>query len=521
MTFIWVLMLVLTASVCFLGGWLLRQFLGQKKLAKAEQISQKLIEDAKTEAENFKREQLLEAKEEIFQMKQEGEREAKSKQADLQRQEKQLANRELNLDRKVDILNKKERELNELNRELRSKDGYLKKKELDLDKMIQEENLRLERISGLTTEEAKQIQMQNMIEKAKQETADEILEIREQAKQQAEKEAQEIVLQAIQRCSIEHVVDTTVSIIHLPDDEMKGRIIGREGRNIRTFESATGVEVLIDDTPQQVILSGYDPMRREIARIAIEKLIYDGRIHPGRIEEVVQKTKEEIDEKILEVGEQTLLDIGVHGVHSELIRLLGRQQFRTTFGQNLLQHSKEVAVLAGEIASQMGLEVTLTKRAGILHDIGKTAEEYGDAPFYEIGVELAKKFGENEVVQNAIACQAPNYSKEIVSPIAVLVQIANSISVNRPGAQKEMLENYIKRMRSLEEAALSFSGVVRSFAIQAGKELRVMVEHSLINDSEAQSLADKLSQKIKKQMNFPGQIKVIVIREVRSIDYAK
>ncbi|MFQ5751896.1 MAG: ribonuclease Y [bacterium] len=518
---IWIILFILTLCVGFVIGWFLRQFLGQKRLARATVIADKLIEDAKSESENLKREKLLEAKDEMFQMKQELEKVSKTKLNEIQHLEKQLSNRELNLDRKVDILNKKDHELKRLNKNLQTKEEYIRKKDLELERLIQEENLRLQQISGLTSEEAKKIQMQNLLEKAKQETAQELEEIRQQAKQTAMSEAREIIIQALQRSAISHIVDTTVSIVNLPDDEMKGRIIGREGRNIRAFESATGIEVLIDDTPQTVVLSGFDAVRREIARQAMEKLIYDGRIHPGRIEEIVEKTREEINDKIYEIGEHTISEVGLHGIHPELIRLLGKQHFRTTYGQNMLQHSKEVAILAGKMASQLGLDVSLSQRAGMLHDIGKTSEEYSDRPFHEIGLEIAKRFGEGEIVQNVIAAQAPTNEITIISPITILVQIADAVSVSRPGAQKEMLENYIKRMKSLEEIASTFSGVLNAYAIQAGREIRVIVEHTTIDDTTAQILANDIVQKINEKMEFPGQIKVTVIREYRSIDYAK
>ncbi|MFQ5650167.1 MAG: ribonuclease Y [bacterium] len=519
---IWIVIFVATAGVSFVSGWFLRQRIGQIKLAKAAELAEKYIEEAKVESDNYKKEKVLEAREEIFQLKQKVERELKQRQGEFHRLEKQLSNRELNLDRKVDVLNKKENNLNKLSRDLRVKQDQLRKEELELDQLVREENAKLERISGLSTEEAKEIQMRNMLEKAKQESAEAIREIREEAKKAATREAREIIMQALERSAINHVVNTTVSLIKLPDDEMKGRIIGREGRNIRAFEAATGVEVLIDDTPQTVVLSGFDSFRREIAKQAMEKLIYDGRIHPGRIEEVVAKTEQEIDEKIFETGEQTIQDVGLHGMHHELIRLLGKQQFRTTYGQNLLQHSCEVAILAGGMASLLGLDVMLAKRAGLLHDIGKAAEEYGDAPFYEVGTDLAKKFGENEIVQDAIASQAPGTDdSSAVSPITILVKIADGLSVSRPGAQKEMLESYIKRMKRMEEICKSFSGVINSYAIQAGRELRVLAEHTLIDDNKAQILADNIVQRLKSEMQFPGQIRVTVIREYRSIDYAK
>ncbi|MFQ5604705.1 MAG: ribonuclease Y [bacterium] len=517
----WTIIIIIALASGFAAGWITRQFLGQKKLAKASKLADEIIAEAKIESENLKKEKLLEAKDEIFQLKQDLERTSKSKMQEIQRLEKQLSHRELNLDRKVDILNKKDKELNLLNRDLRAKEDYIRKRELELENLIQEENTRLERISGLTNEEAKKIQMQNMIEIAKRETAQEISEIREQAKKTATEEAREIILQALQKSSIHHVVDTTVSIVKLKDDEMKGRIIGREGRNIRAFESATGIEVLIDDTPQTVVLSGFDAVRREVAKVAMEKLIEDGRIHPGRIEEVVEKTREEINDKIYEIGEQAVHELGLHGIHPELLRLVGKQYYRTSYGQNQLQHSKEVAVLAGEMASLLGLDVPLAQRAGILHDIGKLTEEFSDQPNQELGLEIAKKFGEGEVVQNVIASQSSANEVSIISPITIIVQIADAISVSRPGAQKEMLENYIKRMQTLEQIATRFAGVVNAYAIQAGREIRVIVEHSVIDDTRAQNLANDIVKKINKEMEFPGQIKVAVIREYRSVDYAK
>lgn len=506
----------------FLAGWFSRQNLGKNKIAKAAQLADKLLAEAKAESENYQKEKLLEAKEEIFQLRQNFEKASKDKHAEFQKLEKQLTSRDVNLDRKVDILNKKEHDLKQRDHDVRVKTEMLAKQERELETLLQEESSRLERISGLTSEEAKRIQMENILEKAKQEIAQEIREMTEQAKREASEDATEIVLQALQRSSIAHIVDTTVSIIKLPDDEMKGRIIGREGRNIRAFEAATGIEVLIDDTPQTVVLSGFDPIRREVARLSMENLIYDGRIHPGRIEELVEKTRVEIEEKIFETGGQTVHDLGLPSMHNELVRLLGKQQFRTTYGQNLLQHSKEVAILAGGMAAQLGLDSTLAKRAGLLHDIGKTAEEYGDAPFHQVGSDLAKKFGENERVQNAILCQAPDSSDvEVRSPISILVKMADSISVSRPGAQKEMLETYIKRMSNLEEIAMSFTGVLTAYAIQAGREVRVMVEHTVVDDTRAQVLANNITQKFKQEMEFPGQIKVTVIREYRSVDYAK
>ena len=518
----WTLMLLpVVALLGFAAGWVLRQRLGQKRVAKAEELAETILEEARSESESLKKAKLLEAREEVFQLKQKVEQECKDKLEGLQQREKTLAAREIELDRKVDVLNKKEQELNELRASLKGKESYLQQREAELEALIQEENQKLEQISGLSTEEAKRIQMENLLDTVKKESALEAQEIRDKARQTARRDAREILIQAIERSAISHVVDTTVSVVNLPDEAMKGRIIGREGRNIRAFESATGIEVLIDDTPKTVVLSGFDPMRREIAKQALEKLIYDGRIHPGRIEEVVEKTREEINERVYELGEQVIMEVGLHGVHPELTRLLGRQKFRTTYGQNLLQHSKEVAVIAGMMASQLGLDVALAKRAGLFHDIGKAAEEYGDTPVHEIGLELAKKYGEGEVVQNAIAIQSPRDNVPILSPITVLVQTADAISVSRPGAQKSMLENFLTRMRKLEEIATSFSGVVQAYALQAGREVRVIVEHNLVDDTKAQILANDISKRIRDEVEYPGQVKVTVIREYRSISYAK
>jgi len=513
---------VVASSISFWGGWFLRQKVGQKKLRNASELADQYLEDAKEESENFKREKLLEAKEEIFQAKQQLENENKIQNTKIKEVEDTLASKENDLIKKIDLLTQKEQSISNKEEELNKNEEKLQRQQISLNDLIQEENTRLEQISGLSSEEAKKIQMQNLLQQARDETAEEINEIIDDAKKMAHKESREVIIQALQRSSVAHIVDTTVSLVKLPDDEMKGRIIGREGRNIRAFESSTGVELLIDDTPNTVVLSGFDPIRREVARQSLEKLIYDGRIHPGRIEEVVIKTHEEIGERIFEIGEQVIQDLGLHSMHNELIRMIGKQYFRISYGQNLLQHSKEVAVLAGEMASMLGLEPRIARRAGILHDIGKTAEEYGDSPYYEIGAELAKKYGEDERIQNSILSQSPHFDeKNYTSPIAVLVKIADGVSVSRPGAQKEILDKYMKRMHQLEEIALSFNGVVEAYAIQAGRELKVIVEYTIIDDKKAQITASNIADKIRKEMEFPGQVKIIVIREYRSVDYAK
>ena len=423
------------------------------------------------------------------------------------------------MDRKVDLLNKKEKELRILEQKVRDKERKVNAQELEFSKIIKEQNEKLEKISGMSSEEAKKVLMDNLIDRAKQEAAQSIKEIKDQARLQANKEAKEIIIQAIQRTAADHSVETTVSVVNLPSEEMKGRIIGREGRNIRSFETATGIEVIVDDTPEAVILSGFDPLRREIARISLERLIVDGRIHPARIEEVVNKVAKEMEEKIVEIGEQAMLETNVHNLHPELVKLLGKLNYRTSYGQNVLQHSKEVAYLTGIMAADLGLDAGLAKRAGLLHDIGKAIDKNTEGTHTEIGGEIAKKYREHPVVINSILSHHEDV--EPISPIAILVQAADAISGSRPGARRETLEGYVKRLEKLEELAESFSGVVKTYAIQAGREIRVMVEHEQIDDAMSDQLAADIAAKIQSEMEYPGQIKVTVIREYRSVDYAK
>ncbi|MGQ9561818.1 MAG: ribonuclease Y [Candidatus Oleimicrobiaceae bacterium] len=507
------------AAVAFVAGWFASKRIGQGKIASAEKLAEKIISEAEKSAEALKKEKLLEAKDEWLRMKQEFESETKSRRVELQNLERQLANRELNLDKRADLLNKKERDLELLSQQLKQESAAVRKKQEELDRLVEEQNARLEKVSGLSREEAKKLLMDGLVEKARQEAAQMVKEIKDQARQNANREAREIILQAIQRSAADHSVETTVSVVNLPNDEMKGRIIGREGRNIRAFEMATGIEIIVDDTPEAVILSGFDPLRREIARLALEKLIADGRIHPARIEEVVQKTAQEVEESLSEVGEKAMLDTGVHGLHPELVKLLGKLHYRTSYGQNALQHAVEVSYLAGLMAAQLGLDANLAKRAGLLHDIGKAIDRYTEGTHTQIGVELAKKYGENPVVLNAIA--AHHEDVEITSPIAILVQAADAISSSRPGARRESLESYVKRLEKLEEVAKSFSGVGRAYAIQAGREIRVMVEPEKVSDAMAEQLSSEIAQKIQAEMEYPGQIKVTVIREYRAVDYAK
>ncbi len=515
----WMIAIVVIGVSAFIFGWLASKKIGQSKIANAEKIAEKIIKDAERDAEAIKKEKLLEVKDEWIKLKQNFENETKSRRNELLKLEKQLANREINMDRKVDLLNKKEKELHRIEQDVTEKQTKVNELKQKLEKIIQEQNEKLEKISGISHEEAKKILMDNLIDKAKQEAAHIIKDIKDQAKLTANKEAKEIIIQAIQRTAADHSVETTVSVVNLPNEEMKGRIIGREGRNIRSFETATGIEVIVDDTPEAVILSGFDPFRREIARIALERLIADGRIHPARIEEVVGKVRQEMEERILEIGEQAMLETGVHNLHPQLIRLLGKLNYRTSYGQNVLQHAKEVAYLAGLMAADLGLDASIAKRAGLLHDIGKAIDKNTEGTHTEIGGEIAKKYKEHPIVVNSILSHHEDV--EPISPISVLVQAADAISGSRPGARRETLEGYVKRLQKLEQLAESFSGVVKTYAIQAGREIRVMVEHEQIDDAMAEQLASDIAQKIQSEMEYPGQIKVTVIREYRAVDYAK
>jgi len=515
----WMIAIVTVGLVAFVLGWLANKKIGQSKIGNAERVAERIVRDAERDAEALKKEKLLEVKDEWIKLKQNFEHETKSRRNELSNLEKQLANREMNMDRKVDLLNKKERELKSIEHDVKEKQAKVTNLKEKLEKIIQEQNAKLEKISGISHEEAKRILMDNLIDKAKQEAAHLVKDIKDQAKLTANKEAKEIIIQAIQRTAADHSVETTVSVVNLPNEEMKGRIIGREGRNIRSFETATGIEVIVDDTPEAVILSGFDPFRREIARISLERLIADGRIHPARIEEVVNKVTQEMEEHIVEIGEQAMLETGVHNLHPQLVRLLGKLNYRTSYGQNVLQHAKEVAYLAGLMAADLGLDASLAKRAGLLHDIGKAIDKNTEGTHTEIGGEIAKKYKEHPIVINAI--MSHHEDVEPISPISVLVQAADAISGSRPGARRETLEGYVKRLHKLEQLAESFSGVVKTYAIQAGREIRVMVEHEQIDDAMADQLASDIAQKIQSEMEYPGQIKVTVIREYRSVDYAK
>ena len=493
-------------------GYLVRKNVAENKIATAEETAIRIIQEAEQTGEAKRKEALVEAKEEIHRMRSEMERENKERRSDIQRQERRLLQKEENLDRKIESFEKKEEHL-------AVRETFLSDSQAKVDALYQKQLGELERLSGLSTEDAKKELLQSVEEEVKHETAMLIKDLEQQAKEEADKKAKEIVVNAIQRCAADHVAETTISVVQLPNDEMKGRIIGREGRNIRTLETLTGVELIIDDTPEAVVLSGFDPIRREVARIALEKLILDGRIHPARIEEMVEKAQKEVEVLIKEEGEAATLEVGVHGIHPELVRLLGRMRFRTSYGQNALKHSIEVAQLSGLLAGEVGVDIKLAKRAGLLHDIGKSVDHEMEGSHIQIGVDLCKKYKESPIVINAV--EAHHGDVEPESLIACIVQAADTISAARPGARRETLETYTNRLKQLEDITNSFKGVEKSFAIQAGREIRVMVVPEVVSDSDMVLMARDISKQIETQMEYPGQIKVSVIRESRAVGYAK
>ncbi|MBX2992733.1 MAG: ribonuclease Y [Bacteroidetes bacterium] len=517
--YILVPLVLLACGISFFIGWFLNQKSGENKIATATDQAKKMIADAEKEAETLKREKLLEVKDEWYSKKKEFDADVQSKRSKLQAQEKALDSREENIDRKVELINKKEREQTQIKRQIEERGKALDKRQSELDQMIGEENIRLERASGLSREEAKRVLMENLANDARSEAAHMLKELRDKAKDDAKKEAQKLIVHAIQRTAADHSVETTVSVLNIQSDEMKGRIIGREGRNIRAFEAATGVDVIVDDTPEAVILSGFDPFRREVARLSLERLIADGRIHPARIEEIVEKVKQELEEDIIKTGENTLLELGLHGGHKEILKLIGRMKYRSSYGQNMLQHSIEVAFLTGMMAAELGLDAGLAKRAGLLHDVGKCVDKGVEGPHALLGYEIGKKYGEHPVVVNAIGSHHDDIPME--SPIAALVQAADAISGARPGARRESVEGYAKRLEKLETFANSFQGVEKTYAIQAGREIRVVVEPGKVDDAMADQLAHDIAAKIQQEMEYPGQIKVMVIREFRSVAIAK
>ncbi len=482
------------------------------KVGSAEEKSREIIDEALKTAETKKREALLEAKEESLKTKNELEKETKERRAELQRYEKRVLSKEENVEKKADALEKKEADL--VRRE-----NVLSKRTAEVEAQYEQGIQELERISGLTSEQAKEYLLKSVEEDVKHDTAKLIKELENKAKEEAEKKARDLVVTAIQRCAADHVAETTVSVVQLPNDEMKGRIIGREGRNIRTLETLTGVELIIDDTPEAVVLSGFDPIRREVARIALERLIVDGRIHPARIEETVEKAQKEVETNMREEGEAACLEVGIHGIHPELIKLLGKMKFRTSYGQNALKHSIEVAQLSGLLASELGVDVRLAKRAGLLHDIGKSVDHDMEGTHVQLGAELCKKYRESATVVNAV--ESHHGDVEPTNLISCIVQAADTISAARPGARRETLETYTNRLKQLEDITNSFKGVEKSFAIQAGREVRIMVIPEQISDDDMVLLAREVSKRIESELEYPGQIKVNVIRESRVTDYAK
>ncbi|MCI8349431.1 MAG: ribonuclease Y [Firmicutes bacterium] len=493
-------------------GYIYRKNVGEKAIGSAEQKAKNLILDAENKSETMKKEAILEAKEEAHRLRSEAERDARERRAEIQRSERRLIQKEESMDRKLENIERKEESIVQ-------KEQAIINKQKDLDTVISKQLEELERISGYTIDEAKAILLSNIEKEIRRDASIMIKDIESKAKEEADKKAKYIITNAIQRCAADHVAESTVSVVALPNDEMKGRIIGREGRNIRAIETLTGVDLIIDDTPEAVILSGFDPVRREVARLSLEKLIVDGRIHPARIEEMVEKAQREVNAIIKEEGEQATFEVGIHNLHPELVKLLGRLKYRTSYGQNVLKHSVEVAHLAGLMAGELGLDVKLAKRAGLLHDIGKALDHEVEGTHVDIGIDVLRKYKESEAVINGMAAHHGDYEPKSME--AVLIAAADALSAARPGARRETLDAYIKRLEKLEEIANTTPGVEKSFAIQAGREIRIIAKPEDVNDEEIVFLAREISKKIESELEYPGQIKVNVVRETRAIDYAK
>lgn len=503
---------VIVAPITWLAAVAYRKKSYESKIGSAEEKSREIIDEALKVAETKKKEALLEAKEENLKAKNELEKETRERRAEIQRYERRVLSKEENLDKKAEAMERKESSLV-------SREDSLKKRTAEVEELFAKEQEELEKISGLTSDQAKEYLLKSVEADVKHDTAKLIKELEARAKEEADKKAREYVVTAIQRCAADHVAETTVSVVQLPSDEMKGRIIGREGRNIRTLETMTGVELIIDDTPEAVVLSGFDPVRREVARIALERLIVDGRIHPARIEEMVEKAQKEVENMMREEGEAAALEVGIHGIHPELVKLLGKMRFRTSYGQNALKHSIEVAQLSGLLASEIGVDVRLAKRAGLLHDIGKSVDHEMEGSHVQLGSELCKKYKESATVINAV--ESHHGDVEPTSLISCIVQAADTISAARPGARRETLETYTNRLKQLEDITNSFKGVDKSFAIQAGREVRIMVVPEQVSDDDMVLMAREISKKVESELEYPGQIKVNVIRESRVTDYAK
>jgi ribonuclease Y len=505
--------------VSFLAFILIKKKTAVRAVFKARQEAKEILDEANQEAEKTRREASLEAKEKYLNLKTDFERQTRDRRRKINETERRLVHKEESLERRFQALERKERDFSGKEQNLYQKEKEIEDSKEKYNELIRKETEELERISSLTREEAKSMLIKNMEEEAKIEAAQAVRKIEEETREKSSVVAREIISQAIQRSAAEHVVETTVSVVDLPSDDMKGRIIGREGRNIRALELATGVDIIVDDTPEAVILSSFDPLRREMARLAIEKLVIDGRIHPARIEEIVEKVKEELEEKIKQEGESVILELRLQDIHPELVKILGKLHFRTSYGQNVLQHAKEVAYLASLMAKELGVDSQVALRAGLLHDIGKAVDKEVEGTHTELSVELAKKYGESEAVVKAIASH--HRDVDFPSVEAVLVQAADTLSAARPGARRELLEAYIKRLEKLEEIANSYEGVYKSFALQAGREIRIIVESQKISDEDAALAAKEIAEKIKEELKYPGQIKVTVIREMRAVEYAR
>jgi len=517
------MMIVLISVAGLIIGFVISYMIGSKtaasKIKDAENSGKAIIKESEKEASNIKKEKLLEVKEEWHKRKQDFENEVQQRKSKIQNFEKELKSREEAVEQKLNLIQNKEKKLQNFDNELNQREDKLKLKFQEVDEIINQQNQKLEVVAGLSREEAKRQLIDNLVNEAKTEAAALVKQVRDEAKVNAQREARNLIIEAIQRTASDHSIESTVSVVNLESDEMKGRIIGREGRNIRAFEAATGIDLIIDDTPEAVVISGFDPFRREVAKLSLIKLMEDGRIHPARIEEVVNKTNKELEEEIFRVGESAILELNLHNVHPQLVKHIGKMKYRSSYGQNLLNHSIECAKLAGILAIELGLDARIAKRAALMHDIGKCVDDGQEGPHALVGYELAKKYKEKHAVCNAIG--AHHEDIEMETPYAVLVQAADSVSGARPGARRESLENYVKRLESLENLANSFEGVQKTFAIQAGREVRVIVEPERVDDITADNMANDIAKKIEQEMEYPGQIKVCVIREKRSISMAK
>ena len=515
-------LVIILAAIFLIGillGYLIRKIFAEIKVKTAESLAKRIVLEAEKEAENKKKESLLEAKESLYKLKAEFEKGTHEKRNEVHLLEKRILQREENLEKRIELIDRKDKDIGRREKDIANSEAKIKGIEQKYNSLIEEELKRLERVSGMTAEQAKEEIKVKLLNDARFEAANLMKKIEDEAKATAADKAKMIISLAIQRCAADHVAETTVSVVDLPDDDMKGRIIGREGRNIRSLEIATGVDLIVDDTPGAVTISSYDPIKREVAKITLERLISDGRIHPGRIEDVVEKVKKEVAISIKEEGEKAAFEVGIDGLHPEVIKLLGRLKYRTSYSQNVLQHSKEVAFLCGMMAAELGTNVKMAKRAGLLHDIGKAVDHQTEGTHTQIGVDLARRYNESKIVINAIASHHEDVEAESI--IAVLVAASDALSASRPGARREMLESYVKRLEQLEKVCDSFKGVDKAYAIHAGREIRVIVEPDKLNDSEVMFLAKDIAKKIESDMAYPGEIKVTVLREVRAIEYAR